>query len=61
MHYLYAQTHQLDAVQTTLRERGLDDVKVHRPFLGKAVIWCGSVQSRDELLETVDLQAASAA
>lgn len=61
MHYLYAYVHQLDAVEAVLQDGGLDDVEVHRPFMGKAVIRCGSAESRDHLLGQLELSAAAAA
>lgn len=58
MHYLYATSRQFEAVEAALEEAGLEDVTVSAPFMGKAVVWCGSDASRDALLERVTLQAA---
>ena len=46
MHYLYAAGRHVAQVEKVVAEQALTDVKVTPPFLGKAVIWCGSNQSR---------------
>lgn len=58
MHYLYARSPQVEAVKAAVRKTVLSDVTVAPPFMGKAVVWCGSDASRDRLLETVELEPA---
>jgi hypothetical protein len=45
MYTLVAKDTSMDAVRKALSDTDLGDVQVHRPFLGKVVIQCGSESS----------------
>lgn len=46
MHCLYAIGEQVAEIDRLAAEQGLADVTIKPPFLGKAVVWCGSERSR---------------
>ena len=47
MHCLYVAGRQVAEVEQLVVDEALTDVTIKPPFLGKAVVWCGSERSRD--------------
>ena len=59
MYVLHAREHSLNDVNALIETHGIDDVEIHRPFLGKTVIHCASERSAELLRSRVqDLRAA---
>ena len=59
MHYLYAPRGHVAQIEEVVAEQALTDVKVTPPFLGKAVIWCGSNESRALLVAVLEQREAA--
>lgn len=59
MHYLYATGKHVGKIEKVVAEQALTDVKVTPPFLGKAVIWCGSNESRAVLAAVLERREAA--
>ncbi len=49
MHCLYAAARQVADLERVIADKALTDVTIKPPFMGRAVVWCGSTRSRDAL------------
>ena len=59
MHCLYAAGRQVAEVQRLVADQALTDVTIKPPFLGKAVVWCGSERSRDLVAAALEERQAA--
>ena len=61
MHCLYAAGRQVAELERVIAEKGLDDVTLKPPFMGRVVVWCGSDRSRDALSAVLNIHEREAA